>query len=270
MRGSLSAIIAVLFISSGVSAGDFRVLFEGHGDIVSYIYFKQNGDYFIDTELSANIETFAYKRFFFMVDLFKETHMGRKYRSNMVFDPTRAHWSFGLAGRLEFQKYFMEAQIHHDCFHDIDRWHDNSVYWNSLRLGFGNMKYLSKIKYHQPEPKADGLIWENGFDYHLIASFFAPRGMSFQKHHDYEFTMNTDFQYRLLRYKRIGIDLDSDNLWVLDKESELKRRHRLDLNFTIYGDKGAMMIYFRHWPYDNQSIRSRADHKWAFGIHLGF
>ena len=269
MRSILTVLI-IIFVASVSTGSDFEVLFDGHGDIVSYIYFKQDADYFIDTELNVNVETFRYKRFYFMVDLFKETHMGRKYNSNMVFDPTRAHWSFGFVGRIELEKYFFEAQMHHDCFHDIDRWGDNSVYWNSPRLGFGSLGYLPKYKYLMPTPEFEDGILENRWDYYLLASFFAPRGINFQKHHNYKFNLNTDLRYRLFRKGRWGGDIETVNLWVLNTDNDLKRQHRLSFNSTIYGNKGVLVIYLRFWPYDDQSIRSRADHKFAFGIHLGF
>ena len=270
MRRSILITLIMIFISSAAPGKDFDVLFEGHGDIVSYIYFKQDADYFIDTELNGNIETIKFKRSYLIVDLFKETHMGRKYGSNMVFDPTRAHWSFGLTGRIEWSGYFIEGQMHHDCFHDIDRWRDNSVYWNSPRIGFGSLGYLPKYKYHQPAPRKVGFYWERRLDYFLYASFFAPRGGSFQKGHDYRFSMNTNFRFKVLRYGRLGGDIEFDNLWVLNTKDEIKRQHRLSFNTTIYGDKGVMVVFLRVWPYDDQSIRSRAGHKFAFGVHLGF
>ena len=134
----------VASIATGAGGGDFDVLFEGHGDIASYIYFKQDSQYFIDTELNGAVETFRYRGLYLLIDLFKESFMGRKYHSNMVFDPTRAHWSFGFTWRIEMERYFLEAQMHHDCAHDIDRWLDHSVYWNSPRIGFGTREYLSK------------------------------------------------------------------------------------------------------------------------------
>ncbi|MEE9553343.1 MAG: hypothetical protein V3W18_03505 [candidate division Zixibacteria bacterium] len=262
--------IIVLFTTWAAAGEDFEVLFEGHGDIRSYLYFEQDANYFIDTELNVSVETFRYKRFYFMIDLFKETHMGRKFNSNMVFDPTRAHWSFGFAGRIEMDNYFFEAQMHHDCFHDIDRWGDNSVYWNSPRLGFGSLGYLPKYKYHKPEPDQKSGLWENKLDYYLLVSFFGPRGGSFQKHHDYKFNLNTDIRYRLLRHGRWGGDIEMANLWVLNTDNDIKRQHRLSFNSTFYGNKGVLIVYLRFWPYDDQSIRSRSDHKFAFGIHLGF
>ena len=270
MRVIFLAACALSVFAPSATGGDFELLFEGHGDIESYIYFKQDEVFFIDTELNGSVETFRYRRFFLMVDLFKETHMGRKYDSNMIFDPSRAHWSFGLSARLEREKHFFEAQIHHDCFHSIDRWNDNSIYWNSPRLGFGTLDYLSKYKYHMPSTGSEGLIWENKLDYHFLINFYAPRGISFQKNHDYEITFDTDLRYLVLRYRRIGAVLDSYNLWVVTKDNDFERRHRLDMKFLIYGDKGALEIYIRHWLFDNQSIRSRRDNKWAFGIHFGF
>lgn len=270
MKTTILTTLALAILTLSVHGGDFDVIFEGHGDIESYIYFNQDENYFIDTELNVNVETIRYKRFFLMADLFKETHMGRKYNSNMVFDPNRMHWSFGLSGRIELEKYFLEAQLHHDCFHTIDRWNDKSIYWNSPRLGFGTIGYLPKYKYHEPLTGSNELTWENRLDYYVLAGFFAPKGISFQKNHDYDFTLNTDFRYLFFKYKRLGISIDLYNLWVFTNDNDFERQHRIDLNSIIYGDRGVMEIFFRFWPYDNQSIRSRATHKWAFGFQFGF
>lgn len=267
----IKLIISILLVSTGFAgAGDFEPLFAGYGDIESYIYFKQDSSYFIDTELNGSVEAFRYKQFYFMADLFKETYMGRKYGSNMVFDPSRAHWSFGLSARIEKKKFFYEAQLHHDCFHSIDRFENKSIYWNSPRLGFGTLGYLPKYKYHHPQAGGDRLIWKNKIDYYLMINFYAPRGITYQKNHDYEITFNTNFRYLALRYHRLGAAIDSDNLWVITQENNFESRHRLDFKFLIYGDRGAFEVFFRFWPYDNQSIRSHSEHKWAFGIHFGF
>jgi hypothetical protein len=258
-------------MSSPVKTGEWEALFTGDGDVMSYIYFHQDNTYFVDTDLSANLEMFRYKRFFFGFDLFEETNMGRKYHSNMVFDPNRGQWSFGISSRIEEEKYFFEAQYHHDCFHDIGRWEqeDFSIYWNTPRIGFGSIGYLRKYKYHQPEPDGAGIIWAKKIDYYVIAGFFAPRGEVWQKNHDYEFTMNTNLHFIIARYKRLGFDIESNNLWVINTQHQLKRQHGLNFNFTIYGDRGALMTYIGWWPHDDQSIRNR-DGKTVFGLHVGF
>jgi hypothetical protein len=267
--------IIVVFLFSGVvvSAGNknFETLFKGNGDIASCIYFTQNSSYFIDNDLKASLETFRYKRFYFLLDLHQETYMGRKYHSNMVFDPNRGSWSFGFAGRLEFSKYFIETQLHHDCFHDIGRWMaiDYSIYWNSPRIGFGSIGYLQKYKYSQPNAGGEGLVWKNKIDYEVMASFFAPKGGSWQKNHDYAFSLSTDFIYQMVRYHRLGFNIESTNLWVINSNHNLKRRHELTFDFTIYGNHGALVTYIGWWPYDNQTIRNH-DGKTVFGLHFAF
>ena len=270
MRVLISTSLIVLFFISVGHGSNSEVIMDGHGHIESYIYANQDENYFIDTELQVSIETFRYKRFFFNLDLVKETHMGRKYSSNMVFDPTRAHWSFGMFGRLEYTNYFFDLQIHHDCFHDIDRFRDNSVYWNSPRIGFGTMGYLEKNWYHKQKEKTSEIVWKNKTDYYVLAGFYAPRGLSFQKHHDYEFTLHTNLKYQVLQYKRLGIDLFLYNFWVSNNNDDFESQNRIDLNFTIYGNRGMMAVFIRHWFHDNQSIRNHKYHEWATGLHFGF
>jgi len=285
---SIIGVAIVIFQTAEAQEGErqnFEVLFSGNGDINSYIYFDQSAKFLIDTELNASVETFRYKRLFLAVDLFEETAMGRKpvndpSKTDMVFDPNKGHWSFGLTGRFEFPAHFLETQYHHDCFHGIDRFgyeptptnpagRDSTKYWNALRFGFGSLGYLPKYRYHQPDPRNTGIYWANQLNYLLLASFFAPRGYSWQKYHGYDFTLNTNLHYLLLRFKRIGFDIESLNLWVVDYKHNVKRRHEMKFNFTIYGKRGALMTYIGWWPYDDQSIRNR-DGKTVFGIHLGF
>jgi len=286
----LRALGAVLLLSHmGITQdekpGNFEVLFSGNGDIASYIYFDQNTQFLIDTDLAASVETIRYKRFFLAVDLYEETAMGRKPQydptsTDMVFDPNKGHWSFGLTGRFELQKHFAEWQFHHDCWHGIDRFGygpiptepdgpDSSKYWNALRFGFGNLGYLPKFRYHQPDSGEPGLILVNRLNYLVLASFFTPRGYSWQKYHGYDFTLNTNLHYLLLRYRRLGFDIESNNLWVVDNNHDLKRKHVLNFNVTIYGNRGVLMAYLGWWPYDDQQIRNR-DGKSVFGLHLGF
>jgi hypothetical protein len=203
--------------------------------------------------------------------MYEQTSMGRKYHSNMVFDPNRGQWSFGVSGHLELEKIFIDGQFHHDCFHDIGRYEqeDFSIYWNSPRIGLGSLGYLSKYKYHQPEATKSGIVWQHKLDYYILAGFFAPRGNVWQKNHNYEVTLMTNLRIQLARYGRVGFDLESDNLWVRTQSHKLNRRHGLDFNLTIYGNHGALVTYIAWWPYDSQSIRNR-DRKTAFGLHLGF
>ena len=249
----------------------FEILFSGNGDINSYIYFKQDGAYFIDTELKANIEILRYRRFYFLIDLNEEVYMGRKYRSNMVFDPNRGSWSFGVSGQMELKKYFIDMQMHHDCFHDIGRWMaiDYSIYWNSPRIGFGTIGYLAKNKYHRFNHQEPGIRFTKKIEYYLQAGFYAPRGGSWQKNHDYDFTMQTNFHLPLVRYKNVGFEIESNNFWVVNTVHELKRKHGLNFDFVIFGKKGVAIVYLGWWPDDTQSIRNR-DGRTAFGIHLGF
>jgi hypothetical protein len=250
---------------------NFETLMSGHGDITSYIYSKQDANYFIDTELSVSLETFRYRRFFFLVDLSHEIYLGRKYHSNMVFDPNRGGWAFGLAGRFEFEKYFLDLQMHHDCFHDVGRWEqvDFSVFWNSPRVGFGSKGYLTKYRFHQPISDQAGLVFPRKIDYYIQASFFAPKGNAWQKNHDYEFTMLTNFNILAARYYNLGFTIESNNLWVLNTNHKLKRRHALNFDFVVYGKQGVFMAYLGWWPYDSQSIRNR-NGMTSLGIHLGF
>jgi len=195
--------------------------------------------------------------------------MARKYNSNMVFDPLRAHWSFGLTGRWEWARYFGEIQFHHDCFHSIDRWEDKSIYWNSPRIGFGTAGYLPKNKFRKGDQIGGGLKIPPQFDYYILASFFAPRGSSWQKTHDYDFTLNTNLYLDFYRHSKIGAALESNNLWVLNADHEIKTQNQLALDFILYGRKGVLMLYLSWWAFDNQSIRNKDD-RWAFGLHLGF
>jgi hypothetical protein len=273
---SIAAISSLITLTLSIAGhADDRESFEAfpssNGEIASNIYFHQDGVYFIDTDLSASIQAIRYKRFFFSVDLNEETYMGRKYHSNMVFDPNRGGWSFGISGRLEFKRYFVEAQMHHNCFHDIGRWMsiDYSVYWNTPRLGFGSINFLPQNKYHQPNAAKTDAYLPNKMDYIILAGFFAPRGEVWQKNHDQEFALETNLFYQLLRFRQFGLNIESNNLWVINAAHDLKRKHALDFDLTIYGKHGVIMAYIGWWPYDSQSIRNR-DGKTVFGMRLGF
>jgi hypothetical protein len=270
-----SAGLIILILTSSSIAQDkpgFETLMTGYGDVISYIYFSQDATYFIDTELSVSLETFRYRRFFFLVELTHDIYMGRKYHSNMVFDPNRGGWAFSIAGKFEFDKHFFDLQMHHDCFHDIGRWEqeDYSVFWNSPRIGFGSKGYLSKYRFHQPKPESSKLAFPYKFDYYLQAGFFAPRGEgTWQKNHDYEFISQTNCNILVARYRNLGFNFESNNLWVINSNHDLKRRHGLNFDFTVYGKTGVAIAYFGWWPYDSQSVRNR-DGKTVLGIHLGF
>ena len=223
------------------TTNNFDLLMTGHGDLGSYLYFKQNGIYFIDTELKGSIETFRFNRFYFLLNLEEEVYMGRKYQSNMVFDPNRGSWAFGVTGRWKFEKYFLETQIYHNCFHDIGRWMaiDYSIYWNSPRIGFGSKGYLSKYRYHKYDYAITGLYFPKKIDYYLQAGFYAPRGASWQKNHDYDFTLLTNLNLAIARYKRIGFEIESNNLWVINSSHDLRRRHSLNFDLVFYGKSGV-------------------------------
>lgn len=264
-------VLSTIFSLNSASAepGSFELLFSGSGKIRSFIYFKQDAQYFVDTDVNTSIDTFRYRNFYFNLHLLKETSMGRKYNSNMIFDPNRADYSFGASGRLEQGNRFFEVMFHHDSFHDIDRWEDNSVYWNSPRLGIGSRGFLPKYKYHQPQADYPQRYWQGKLDYYIAAGFYAPRGYVWQKRHNYGTTLQTDFRFVTWRVKRLGFDIESNSLWVLNREQRLESMHNLTFNMTLYGNRGAMMAYIGWWPHDNQMIRNR-DGKTAFGIHLAF
>jgi hypothetical protein len=263
------AIVFLISIAPAHASGDFELLFNGNGDINSFIYFRQDAKYFIDTDVNASIDAFRYKNVYLNLHLLKQTSMGRKYNSDMVFDPNRADYSFGITLRHELPRYYYELLFHHDSFHDIDRWENNSVYWNSPRLGFGTLNYLSKHKYHNSVGGSRGIEWQGILDYYVLASFYAPKGAVWQKRHDYDFTLLTEARYQLTRFRRVGTDLESSSLWVIDRAGRLRSNHGLKLNLTFYGSRGAAALYLAWWPHDDQMIRNR-DGRTAFGVHLGF
>jgi hypothetical protein len=250
---------------------NFSTPFLATGDISSFIYFKQNSSFFIDSEVGIELKVLRYKRFSFSPYFAEETYMGRKYHSNMVFDPNRGHWIFGFVGRLEFTRYFIEARIRHECFHDIGRWLeiDYSVFWNTIGLGLGSIGYLAENKYHQANYETAGVSWPKKFDYYFLSSFFAPKGASWQKNQNYNLNLNTNFRFAVVRYRRLEFDMESNNLFTLDADNHYERRHGLNFDITFYGDHGAMITYIGWWPYDTVRVRTR-DKKAVFGLHLAF
>jgi hypothetical protein len=250
---------------------NFEAPFSSTGNIQSFIYFRQDNTYFIDTEVGAQLDVIRYKRFYFGPYLSEETDMGRKYGSNMVFDPNRGHWTFGLMGRLELNRRFFEARIHHECFHDIGRWQsiDYSIFWNKISFGAGSINYFPKFRIGNFESGQAGIEWTGKLNYYLLASFFAPQGSAWQKNQIYFGDLTANLRYALAHYRHLEFDIESNNYLASDKNSDIERRHGLSFDFTLYGDKGALTTYFGYWPYDTVKIRNR-ESKAVFGIHLFF
>jgi hypothetical protein len=241
-------------VSNVSSAGEFSLLPGARGNLATAFYLNPDSAYFSDITLGVAVDIFRYGGLCSNLHLSKETSIGKNARGVDLMHPDRGDYSFGLSWRLQLPRHFIEAHYHHDSFHSIDRWEEQSIYWNSPRVAFGSKGYLPQFRFlHRPGPYSSPRI-----DYLIQANFYAPRGASWQKRHGYDFSWNTNARYGLIRFNRFGADLESVNLWVASQDGKLNRQHFISASLLLSGDRGLLELYLGWWPYDNQPVRNRS------------
>lgn len=257
MKLRLIPVLTVLLLGPQRSpAGDFEALFEGRGGAAVSVYLNPDSTYLADITLGAAIDLFRIDNHFLNLHLSKETALGKNAHGFEIMHPDRGDYSFGLTWRIELPRHFLELHYHHDSFHSIDKWEEQSIYWNSPRLAFGSTGYLPG--------RAPSI---SKLDYLFQANFYAPRGLSWQKRHGYDFSLNTNVRYEPIRAGRFAVGLESANLWVVNSRGGLDRQHAINAGLKLRTSRGVLEIFGGWWPYDDQFVRNRSG-KSAIGIRV--
>jgi hypothetical protein len=248
------------------AAKDFEVLFSGNAHIQSFTYMHPGSDNWIDSTVWLESRILRYKRNFLVFQFENETDMGKRTPEYGIFDPNRGRWTFELGSRTEFSSQFFDVWLRHDCYHGIDRFYPGQDYKGmSEGVGFGSLGYLPAYRFKTNEG-ASGLSFPFRLDYYLNPMVYAPHGEPWQRH-PYLMRLAADLRLNVLRWNKIGIELESLNVVFYARTNELQFSHLLKLDAIVYGTSAAMVAFLGWWPYDDQLFRNRAG-KAVFGLEL--
>ena len=270
MRSTLCALLLLLLPAASRGAEpDFEVDFSGNGRIQSFAYFKQGTDNLIDTVIRLEGQMLRYRKTFFVFRFENETDMGQGLQAGMPFDPNRGRWTFGVESRTELEQNYFALFLRHDCYHGIDRYFPGEDYkMSAAGVGFGSSGYLEKNRFRNVHDSAAALEFPLQFNYGLSGAVYLPRGTFWQRS-PYGARVEADLRFDLLRWKRLGLGVESINVFYATHSNELQRLHELDVNLFLYGTAHALRAFFAWWPHDSQVLRRR-DGRTVAGLELSF
>ena len=252
-----------------LAAADFELLFTGDAYIRSFAYTHWGADNMIDTVVGLENEILRYRTSYLVFQFENETDMGLGAQPGMPFDPNRGRWTFELESRTELDRHFFELLMRHDCYHGIDRYYDGQDYkMTSAGIGFGSRGYLQKYRYKAAAANSGGFQLPARFEYYVNPSLYVPRA-GFWQRSPYRARLEANVRFDLVQWKRVGLGLESGNVFYYSSTAEVQRAHRLSVQGFLYGDSHALIAFFSWWPYDDQVFRNRAN-KAVAGIELSF
>ncbi len=279
-HGARSLVCALLLASAGAVSSsafgaepepelnppDFEILFAGNARIRSFTYMHPGPDNWIDSIIGVESRMLRYKSTYLLFQYDNETDMGHGTSALGVFDPNRGRWYLALGSRTEFTNHFFEVLLRHDCYHGIDRFLPGQDYkGTSEGIGFGTLRYLPKYRF-KAHDNASALSFPLKFDYYANPLVYAPNGEPWQRH-PYRARLEANLRLNVFSWRRLGVDLESLNVFYYAKTKEVQRYHVLQLDAVLHGNSAAMMAFFAWWPYDDQVFRNR-DGKVVFGFEL--
>jgi hypothetical protein len=265
----LSAFAAHAQGNPAAPAKNFEFVLSAHGHIQAFTYPQRGPDNWIDAIVGLEAEIVRYQRTFLVFRFENETDMGHSDAPLKAFDPNRGRWMFGLSSRTEFQAHFLEVILRHDCFHGIDRYFPGQDYkMNSAGVAFGSAEYLEKNRFRNYRESAASVEFPLLFNYGLAAAVFVPRG-GFWQRSPYSGRFEADFRFDAVRWKRLGLGVESINVFDATDSAGVQRSHEIDVNLFLYGESHAMRAFFAWWPHDGQLFRNR-DGRTVAGVEVSF
>lgn len=196
-------------------------------------------------------------RLFFYGGAGKYTGMGYQ-GGDIVFDPRDIHYSLNPGFRYERGNFIYDANLLHDCFHDIDRMYGLTEIWNVIRFEFMTRNFFPAYRRAEVlENYRRGFVFEP--NYSAAIWYFPWWGHQWVQHaHEYLWAAETGVNLSFYRHDRFSAEFRGDARVYLDKQRDIDYITGLYLYAIKYGSHGTVAI-FGGWLLDRQSIKPRGN-----------
>jgi hypothetical protein len=220
------------------------------GSLGAFHFFETDIEHYIYSEIQASINTLRIGAFEWRLGLAIDTYMGRSWNNpEMKFNIYGGHWNITteFAWRTDWGR--MRLYTDHECFHNIDMEDTLSEYMNNVKLG----AVLDPV----PAAPADGFEplpagMPSGW---LSFGLYRPRGESFQKGHDFDWSIQAAADMPLAAWNRWTGGVRYRPELFFHTDGDRSSRHSAEIYGRYDPGPGSFEVHLTHWLHDTQPFR---------------
>lgn len=258
----MKRVTAGLFILTAVAGASVEFPMASTGVLEAYSFFEQTVEHFIYGNIEADIRVLQIGDLSWQLGMSMETYMGENWNSpEMKFNIYGGHWNIKTQFAYMLDPVMLRLYTDHECFHNIDMADTLSEYMNNIKLG-------AVLDMPPPAYSEEPRLLPAGLpDGWFSVGFYRPGGETFQKGHDFDWSMHgfLDFEGAAYRSWIAGTRYKAD-LYFHDDGSGTSR-HRGELYFAYQAPMGVFETHLTHYFRDTQPFRS-LDGKTYWGIRF--
>ncbi len=255
-------LISAFLIAVSLLAAPVEFPMECTGVLEAYSFFNQSVEHFIYGNIEADVRVLRIGRFSWKLGLSFETYMGESWNSpEMKFNIYGGHWNLKTQFEYQLEPVLLRLYTDHECFHNIDMADTLSEYMNNIKLG---------VVLEDPAPVFSDDIcllpagWPDGW---CSLGFYRPRGDTYQKGHDFNWSMHCDVNFEGVTWHSwlSGVRYHAD--FFFHDGGGSSSRHRGELYFAYRTTAGSFETHLTHYFRDTQPFRS-LDGETCWGIRF--
>ena len=243
--------MTTLLLASALLSAPVEFPMESTGVLEAYSFFNQSVEHFIYGNIEADIRILQIGDFSWKLGMSMETYMGESWNSpEMKFNIYGGHWNIKTQFGYYLDPVLLRLYTDHECFHNIDMADTLSEYMNNIKLG---VVLDEPDPERTPEPEFLPAGLPDGW---FSVGFYRPRSETFQKGHDFDWSMHgyLDFQGVTYRSWLSGLRYRGDLFFHNDGSGS--SRHRGELYFAYRAPLGVFEAHLTHYFRDTQPFRS--------------
>ncbi len=224
---------------------------ESSGVLEAYSFFHQSIEHFIYGNIEAHIRILQAGNFSWKLGLAMETYMGESWNSpEMKFNIYGGHWNIKVQFQYLLDPYILRIYTDHECFHNIDMADTVSEYMNNIKLGV--------LLDQPPPPRGRGLtLLPSGLpDGYFSIGFYRPRSETFQKGHDFNWSMHGFLDFEGVSWESWigGLRYKAD--FYIDNDGTGLSRHSAEIYAAYQAPSGGVFeLQMTHYLRDTQPFR---------------
>ncbi len=243
-------------------AGSVRFPMSADGRLGVFRFFETDVEHFVYAEIAARVTPVVVDPVALRLGLDMETYMGESWNNpDMKFNIYGGHWNISL--ELAWLHEWGELRLYtdHECFHNIDMPDTLSEYMNNIKLG-GVLDPAAREGGREfewlPDPYPSG--W-------LSLGLYRPRGESFQKGHDFDWSVQTQIEYPFAAAGGWDFGTRWRGEFFVHQSDSTSARHRVEAYARHHAELGDFEVHLTHYPLDTQPFR-RLDGETCAGIRF--
>ena len=243
--------IALLLASVARVPASVSFPMQTEGVLGAWSFFEQDEEHFIYGEIGAKIRVLSAGDFSWRLGMDITTFMGKnRLHPDMKFNIYHAHWNLKIQFDYRIRSdLLLLLYSDHECYHNIDTPDSTSQYLNNIKLG---AEYQPDRIDFQPRPTIAPGPWPDAW---IALGIYRPKGESFQKGHDFDWSIQLGVDQPLVGWRSYLFGLRYEPSFYFHMDGDASSRHLLETYVSCVASAGSFEAYLAWVPRDTQPMR---------------